>query len=404
MAILLVLVACEDKFEVTYRYSRPYNVPILLDASEILVDIQVKPSINPDAAFKIASNDQYFFVGEKMKGVHVYEKTDEFHASPLCFIECQQIKAFDVENNILYCNNFTDLLVLDIENPLQAKILHREKDYFNKYSNSTFNLPIFYNVAINANVYEIGYQLTVLTNVEIDANPNIIVKQIPNNIQINKPFAGIINVESNIFTLGNNNIMQCSYTPDGFEISQSAINFPNYPSVMPTDNLQYKNGVIFLIGGGIIGINGGFIYWDYQNMSEQIHGYRPWWPVRDVVSLKEQANNHAAIWQGGDQNDIYFDLVRITEDGVYNGGFDARFFGVPSIINVNDTILTLGNQLTLHRSYINQYNAYSFERVKLYTNISGSAMLRDGDRLIVANKQGLFIYNISDLQNIKLIP
>jgi len=158
ISLLFILVACEDTYEVTHEYSRPYSIskeyPIQLDAREILVDIQIEAPVNPNEAFKIVSNEKYIFVGEKMKGVHVFEKSDESHTIPLCFIECKYIKAFDVVDNMLYCNNFVDLLVIDVTSPLQSKILHREKDYFNKYySNSSFNFPILYNSSINDLVY-----------------------------------------------------------------------------------------------------------------------------------------------------------------------------------------------------------------------------------------------------------
>jgi hypothetical protein len=118
ISLLFALVACEDQYEISHRYSRLYYqhkiYPVWLDASDILVDIQVKSPVNPNDVFKIAANDKYFFVGEKMKGIHVYEKTDEFRVTPLCFIDCKHIKAFDVLDHVLYCNNFVDLLAVDV--------------------------------------------------------------------------------------------------------------------------------------------------------------------------------------------------------------------------------------------------------------------------------------------------
>jgi hypothetical protein len=42
-----------------------------------------------------------------------------------------------------------------------------------------------------------------------------------------------------------------------------------------------------------------------------------------------------------------------------------------------------------------------FDVIKRYPTISGSSMLKDGNTLIVANKQGLFFYDITDLRNIE---
>ena len=419
MALLLVLVACEDKLEITNRYSRPYYLekiyPIYLDAREILVEIQVKPSIPFDAAFKIASNEKYFFIGEKMKGIHVYEKTDESHARPLCFIECKYIKAFDVEGNILYCNNFTDLLVIDVENPLQARIKHRENRYFNDYSYSSY-IPYLYNQFFNNFVYVIGYKQIVLTGTETDYDPapdfseydelyeNFIVNEIPDTIIVDRPFVGFANIEGNIFTLGGNSLIQCSYTDGygyntGFTMSPSGINIPYYGNVMPIGNLLYKDGMIF-----ITCFNSGLICLDYNNLPTQ--RYDPnYVNVKDIVSIKQPANSLVFITRfgygysdfllHGSIIDEYFNPL------TYINGYISD---ATSLINVNNSILALSSHsITLHSVvYQDMWNS-SLRQDKQYP-FGGSSMLKEGDRLIVANPQGLFFYDISDLENIVPIP
>jgi len=404
--MLFILVACENEYEDTHKFLRPYylykDYPIYLDAREILVDIQIKPSIHPDATFKIASNDRYIFVGEKMKGIHVYEKTDEFHANPLCFIECKHLKVFDVADNILYCNNFADLLIIDAEDPLKAKIEHREKDYFNQYSYSNYNMPHIY--ANNIDVYQIGYKTVVLEGKESDTEPapdfsdydqlytNFIVKEIPNDIQLDMPYTGITNVEENIFTFGINNLAQCSYTSDGIKITQSGINIPNYLYTLPGGNLQYKDGMIFIIG------NSGFVYLDYLNMMMQSQNYYNWYQPLDVVSLKVPTNGLFIMGRSYVVDGI---IIGANYGGISEIPWSVS--GVTSLVNVNDTILALGNQLTLYQFYM-QYTTRYTKQVKQYSNISGTSMQKDGDRLIVANRQGLSFYDIRDLKNITLIP
>jgi len=418
MALLLVLVACEDKFEITNRYSRPYflikGYPIYLDPREILVEIQVKPSIPFDAAFKIASNEKYFFIGEKMKGIHVYEKTGESRARPLCFIECKYIKAFDVEGNNLYCNNFTDLLVIDVENPLQAKIKNRVNEYFNNYSYSSY-MPVIYNQSINAYVYEIGLIPIVLTGTETEYDPapdfseydelyeNFIVNEIPDTIIVDMPFVGFANVEGNIFTLGGDNLIQCSYTDgygynNGFTMSPSDFYIPNYESVMPIDNLQYKDGMIFLHGyyRGVIGL-------DYNKINTQYNGIFLD-KVKDAVSIKEPVNSFVFLHRF-----LYpdFFLLGSIVDEYYNSitYIHGNISDATSLISINDdTILALSSHsITLYSVvYQDMWNS-SLRQEKQYP-FGGSSMLKDGDRLIVANPQGLFFYDISNLENIVPIP
>ena len=387
--LLLVLAACEDQVEVTYRYARPYflskEYPIFWDASDQFVDIQVKPFINPDKAFKIVSNEYYYFVGEKMKGIHVYKKTDAYQTSPLCFIECKSLKAFDVKEDMLYCNNFIDLLVVDVGNPLQAKIIHRERDFFNRYSNSRYNYPS----SETGRLYIIGYKQVILTGKETqkDRVPdfseydklygNIIVKQIPDSLQSNIPVVGIANAEGEIYTFGTSSLDLCSYASGVFKSTPTAISFPSYPYVS-LDNLVYKNGTFFFFWNNI--------YFSIPSSEYNQHG--PAGTVLfDVVPLIKRETNYLAL------SDNYIVGFFIAGESV---NFDSKeSYGATSLLNVNDTILALGDQLRLYSCY-NQF----IGEVKQYPAISGTAMLQESNKLIVVNKEGLSIYDISDLRNI----
>lgn len=115
--------------------------PVYLDMSEI-GNIQVTARLPQVAPFKILSNDKYYFVGDKLKGIHVYEKKAG-SVSYLCFIKCRYIKDFELVDNRLFCNNFVDLVVLDVSNPLQTTILHPQKNQFNQFSSykNYWNFP-----------------------------------------------------------------------------------------------------------------------------------------------------------------------------------------------------------------------------------------------------------------------
>jgi len=399
--LLLALVACENTYEDSLRFSRPYYItksyPIRLDASDILVDVQVEPPANLDAVFKIVSNDKYVFVGEKMKGVHVFEKTDSCHVKPLCFIECKYMKAFDVVDNILYCNNFIDLLAVDVEDPLQAKVKQRVSGYFNNYYNSSLNL-----INPGVNIYEIGYKQVVLTGIETDTNPppdfseydqmygNIIVKEIPDTLQVDKPYVGFANVEGKLFTLGYNLIAYCLYNSGTLNILQSSVNVSGYYGY-PND-LRYKDGILYLLGSG------GFVYWNYNNGFIQNSNYLYWYNILDVVPLIDPANSF--VYTYGNAYGTY--IAGNTSDMGIQSYVGLQAQGATSLVAVNDTILALGNYLTLYRYYVKD-NSGLIEQVKNYPRIFGSCMLKDGNMLITANKQGLSFYDITVLEDIKPI-
>ena len=70
-----------------------------------------------------------------------------------------------------------------------------------------------------------------------------------------------------------------------------------------------------------------------------------------------------------------------------------------SIFNAGNNVITLGNQLSVYLPSENE-----LKLVKEYPDISGTCYSKAGHILAVANTHGLFLYDISNLENIKLIP
>jgi hypothetical protein len=70
-----------------------------------------------------------------------------------------------------------------------------------------------------------------------------------------------------------------------------------------------------------------------------------------------------------------------------------------SIFIAENHVITLGNQLSVYSPSENK-----LKLVKNYPDIFGTCYSKEGDVLAVANIQGLFLYDISNLENIQLIP
>ena len=62
-------------------------------------------------------------------------------------------------------------------------------------------------------------------------------------------------------------------------------------------------------------------------------------------------------------------------------------------------MLTLGKELKFYLPSQDE-----LKLIKEYPEISGTCWSKAGDVLAVANTQGLFLYDITDPENIKLIP
>jgi hypothetical protein len=70
-----------------------------------------------------------------------------------------------------------------------------------------------------------------------------------------------------------------------------------------------------------------------------------------------------------------------------------------SIFRTGNNVITLGDTLSVFLPSENELTL-----VKSYPDISGTCYLKEGDVIAVADTRGLFLYDISDLENITLIP
>jgi len=402
---IFIFVSCEDEYKssYSYEYSAMVNYPVYYDASDILVDIQVTPPVTHVSPYKIAFNDKYLFVGEMMKGIHVYEKTGEHSVSPLCFIECKLSKAFDVIDNLLFCNNFTDMLVINISNPLQATISHRQKNHFNNYNNYLTDMNIPYDETYG---YIIDYKpfKAIITSIGEIADPkfseadSMHIKKMPNSLVSgnpikSKPYVGIAKYEKEIFTFGRyNSWAVCTYN-SGFNVTEHGF-YGGLRPIFPPPNgyynnaflnkLFYKDGFMCVIGSNYIDCG------KNDSILSQYHFY-----FSDSSQIDVTVNT-----QG-----FFFILTKnhirktIYDDEYYEHSTEYAIIpGAVAITCSSDKIITLGDKLIVYNEADSKLSI-----IKEYPEISGTCMLQEDKILTIANTQGVFFYDISNVNDIKLI-
>jgi hypothetical protein len=418
--LLVVLFGCKDIFKDTSHYSmqltQSKEYPVYLDMSEI-GNIQVKANSPLVAPFKILSNDKYYFVGEMLKGVHVYERK-ALGVSYLCFIECRFIKDFELVDNRLFCNNLVDMVVVDVSNPTNINVLHRQKNYFNRFTSfkNDWNLPYTEGKGII-----IGTESQELTGVVTDKQPelnfseldaiygNLTTKIIPdawisNNLKNDKPYIGMIKMGTDeIYTYGSYNSWTIStYRSGTFSVREEDLWAtprgkyapPYYYSDSYPEKMFFQDSLIFILGAGYSNMG----YSDCITYNESYpltyHLYFPYFRPVDITYMPTMQAyfvlSGQSVWVAFKSNDSvymkrYFDYKIPTE--------------ATSIFRIGTNIITLGDELKVYSPSENE-----LKLVKNYPGISGTCYLKAGDILAVANTKGLYLYHISDPENIQLIP
>jgi hypothetical protein len=421
LLLIFVLLSCENNDEDNYRYSKinsqSKEYSVYLDMSEI-GNIQVTTKLPQLTPFKILSNDKYYFVGDMLKGIYVYEKKAG-SVSYLCFIECKYIKDFELTDNLLFCNNFADLVVIDVSNPLLINILHRQKNHFNRFTSYKDNWNVPY---VEGKGLIVGTESHVLTGTVTEKKQNLdftefdslyghlMTKVLPdswfsNHPENDKPYVGIIKVGTDqIYTYGNyNSWAVCTFLSGTFNVREENLwttpggNYapPYYYSDAWPVRMFFVDSLIYILGKGN---NSG--YSDCIPYSESFpisfHLYFPTFTPLDITYLPDLREflvlSGQSVWgafkysePAGSYMEKYVDYKIPT--------------AATSIFRIEKNVITIGDELSVFLPSENE-----LKLLKNYPDISGTCWLKSGDVLAIANTQGLLLYNISDLENIKIIP
>ncbi|MET0464508.1 MAG: hypothetical protein ABW007_15185 [Chitinophagaceae bacterium] len=117
---LFLLAGClKDKVTRTYTIF----TPVYKEKSQVLAEV-IKPLSGRSVhnAGKIYAYGNYLFVNEINEGVHIIDNSDPQSPVSKSFISIPGNVDIAVKGDILYADIYSDMIALDISNPLQAKI------------------------------------------------------------------------------------------------------------------------------------------------------------------------------------------------------------------------------------------------------------------------------------------
>lgn len=421
--LVLFLFGCDELFLDTQHYSQRITqskvYPVYLDMSEIW-NIQVIANSPIVAPFKVLSNDKYYFVGDRLKGLHVYQK-EAAGVSYLCFIECKYIKDFELADNLLFCNNLVDMVVVDVSNPMNINILHRQKNHFNRFTSykTSWNLPNEEGKGI-----VVGTETHQLTGMITDQQPDLdfseldllydslTTKVIPHtwfsNLPENDmPHIGMVKMGiDEIYTYGSYNSWAiCTYRSGTLSVREEDLWTtprgkyapPYYYSNAYPVRMFFEDSVIFMLGT-VYNLKSGYsdciLYDERYPVTYQL--YFPTFQPLDICYMPQMnaffTLSGTSVWGVFISGDGVTCIKKTYKD--YQIATDAV-----EIFRVGDKLITLGDELSVYAATENEIHLE-----KQYPGISGKCCKKEESILTVVNTQGLFLYDITDLENIQLIP
>ncbi len=127
-ALATAFVSCKDNCVQTVTYRGTESVRVTLN--ELRTGIKTLPAQDLENPGKIYVKDNYLFINEVKKGIHIIDNSNPSFPKAISFIQILGNVDIAVKGNILYADSYTDFVAFDISNPKDVKEVSRTKEVF----------------------------------------------------------------------------------------------------------------------------------------------------------------------------------------------------------------------------------------------------------------------------------
>ncbi len=396
---LFFLQGCiKDSCKKTYTYS--YFEPVYKTTAEVKANIKSNAPtaiVNPG---KLYVYGNYIFLNEIDKGIHIIDNSNPAKPNNVAFIDMPGNVDLAVKDNTLYADFYTDLVVMDISNPVQATVkkfvegVFPYRFYTNGFYNDTTKVIVNWIKHDTTVVEDCNFSYAVLAlnnpNVYFDASSSTFKASAPTGI--GGSMARFAITHDRLYTVGNSEMTI-------FNIAAAA-----NPSFVAKKNIGWDIETIYPFKDKLfLGSSSGMFVYSIDNadnpfQSGQFSHVRTCDPViadndYAYVTLRSGTacagfTNQLEVLQLNDNFDptllkIYpmTNPHGLSKDGttlfVCDGSDGLKIYNAA---NVNDLQL------------IKQINGFETEDVIAHNHIA----------LVVA-KDGFYQYDYTDINNIKLL-
>jgi len=133
MLLLAFASACTDKVFETFTA----NAPVYLSYTNLRSAVKMSTAREMNNPGKIYFKDNFIFINEKMKGVHVYDVSNPNNPQNKGFIEIPGNVDIAIKDNILYADSYVDLVAIDVSSFSAIKEVGRVEKVF------PYTLPVY---------------------------------------------------------------------------------------------------------------------------------------------------------------------------------------------------------------------------------------------------------------------
>lgn len=142
LLLVFVLWSCNDD-DIQYETVN-VAIPQVMSKAEFRNSVEILPSQTIDEAGKIYVYQDYIFVNDEFKGVHIIDNSNPASPQQISSIKIPGNVDISIKDNYLFADSSIDLLVFDISNINNIQIVERLEDVFSYYN---YQIPVGTNVA-----------------------------------------------------------------------------------------------------------------------------------------------------------------------------------------------------------------------------------------------------------------
>ena len=108
----MIFYSCEDT---TLREYTGY-APVYLSFKDLRASVIQEQNVDLKNPGKIYFKDNYIFIVEELKGIHVYDNSNPSSPVKKTFIKIPGVVDISISGSIMYADSYVDIVVLDVEN------------------------------------------------------------------------------------------------------------------------------------------------------------------------------------------------------------------------------------------------------------------------------------------------
>jgi len=126
--IIAAMTACNDRTEELITYEA--NVPVYMPFNEFRASFEKSAPIAISHPGKMYFKDNYLFINEYGKGIHVVDNSDPSNPEKVAFFEILGNVDMAIKGNVLFADSYIDLLAIDITDIDKPVVIDRIENVF----------------------------------------------------------------------------------------------------------------------------------------------------------------------------------------------------------------------------------------------------------------------------------